>query len=127
MTEYLDLEDLLAAAEAAVGGGPAEVRDVGLLQSAVARPQATAFGDEAYPDLDSKAAALLHSIVGGHPLVDGNKRLGWVATRLFYRMNGADLRVEPDAAFELVVAVASGNLRDIPEIAARLAAWRIDD
>jgi predicted GTPase len=49
-----------------------------------------AFGEEAYPDLDSKAAALLHAIAGVHPLVDGDKRLGWVATRLFYRMNSAD-------------------------------------
>jgi len=123
VTEYLDLDDLLAAADAIVGD-PADIRDIGLLQSAVARPQATAFGEEAYPDLDSKAAALLHAIVGGHPLVDGNKRLGWVATRLFYRMNDADLHVPPDEAYEFVVAVARGELRDVPVMAARLAAWR---
>ena len=123
MTEYLDLEDLLAAAEAAVGA-PADVRDIGLLQAAVARPQATAYGEEAYLDLDSKAAALLHAIVAGHPLVDGNKRLGWVAVRLFYRMNDADLAAEQDAAYDLVVAVAAGERRDVPDIAARLAAWR---
>jgi death on curing protein len=123
VTEYLDLDDLLAAAQAAVGG-PADVRDIGLLQSAVARPQATAFGEEAYPDLDSKAAALLHAIVGGHPLVDGNRRLGWVATRLSYRMNGADLRADPDDAYDLVIAVARGELRDVPEIAGRLARSR---
>ncbi len=123
MTEYLDLEDLLAAADAAVGGR-AEVRDIGLLQAVVARPQAAAFGEEAYPDLDSKAAALLHGIVAGHPLVDGNKRLGWVVTRLFYRMNDADLRADRNAAYELIVAVAAGELRDVPDIARRLAAWR---
>jgi len=123
VTEYLDLEDLLAAADAAVGG-PTEIRDIGLLQAAVARPQATAFGEEAYVDLDSKAAALLHAIVAGHPLVDGNKRLGWVAVRLFYRMNDADLRAEQAAAFDVIVAVAAGELRDVPDIAARLAAWR---
>ena len=123
MTEYLDLDDLLAAAGSVVGG-PAEIRDIGLLESAAARPQATAFGDEAYPDLDAKAAALLHAIVSGHPLVDGNKRLGWVACRLFYRMNGADLRAEPEDAYDLVVAVASGELRDVPAIAQRLATWR---
>ena len=123
MTEYLDLEDLLAAAEAAVGG-PADVRDIGLLQAAVARPQATAYGEEAYADLDSKAAALLHASVAGQPLVDGNKRLGWVAVRLFYRMNDTDLAAERDAAYDLVVAVAAGELRDVPYIAARLAAWR---
>src|SRR5205814_8465775 len=82
VTEYLDLDDLLAAAEAALGGRP-EVRDVGLLQAAAARPQATAFGEEAYSTLDAKAAALLQSIVAGHPLVDGNKRPGWVAVRPF--------------------------------------------
>lgn len=123
MTEYLDLDDLLAAAEAAVGG-PADVRDIGLLQSAVARPGATAFGEEAYPDLDAKAAALLHAIVGGHPLVDGNKRLGWVAVRLFYRLNGADLRADPDEAYEFIVAIANGELRDVPAMAERLAEWR---
>lgn len=123
MTEYLDLDDLLAAADAAVGSR-ADVRDVGLLQAAVARPQATAFGEEAYPTLDEKAAALLQSIVAGHPLVDGNKRLGWVAVRLFYRLNDADVRPTPDEAFDLVVSVASGDRRDVAEIAGTLARWR---
>jgi len=123
VTEYLDLDDLLAAADAAVGGS-AEVRDIGLMQSAVGRPQATAFGAEAYPGLDQKAAALLQSIVAGHPLVDGNKRLGWVAVRLFYRMNGLDVRPPPDHAYDLIVAVASGELRRIPAIAETLAHWR---
>lgn len=123
MTEYLELVDLLAAAEIAIGGQP-ELRDVGLLQSAVERPRSTAFGEEAYPDLDAKAAALLHSIVAGHPLVDGNKRLGWVAVRLFYRLNDADIHPDPDAAYELIADVAGGNLRDVPQIAARLRPWR---
>jgi death-on-curing protein len=123
VTEHLDLEDLLAAAEAALGRQP-EVRDIGLLEAAVARTRATAFGAEAYPDLDSKAAALLHSLVTGHPLVDGNKRLGWVAVRLWYRLNDQDLVADPDAAFELVVAVAGGSVRDVEAIATRLAAWR---
>ena len=123
MTEYLELEDLLAAAETAVGGRP-EVRDIGLLQSAVDRPRSTAFGVEAYPDLDGKAAALLHSIVAGHPLVDGNKRLGWVAVRLFYRMNDTDVHPEPDEAYELVVKVAGRTIRDVPQIADRLRRWR---
>jgi death on curing protein len=123
VTEYLDLDDLLAAADAAVGSR-ADVRDVGLLQAAVARPQATAFGDEAYPTLDEKAAALLQLIVAGHPLVDGNKRLGWIAIRLFYRLNDADVRPTPDEAFDLVVSVASGDRRDVTEIAGTLARWR---
>ena len=123
MTEYLDLDDLLAAADAAVGSR-ADVRDVGLLLAAVARPQATAFGEEAYATLDEKAAALLQSIVAGHPLVDGNKRLGWIAIRLFYRLNDADVRPTPDEAFGLVVSVASGDPRNVTEIAGTLARWR---
>ena len=123
MTEYLELDDLLVAADAAMGGR-ADVRDVGLLQAAVARPQATAFGEEAYRTLDEKAAALLHSIVATHPLVDGNKRLGWIALRLFYALNDADVRPAPDDAFGLVVSVANGERRDVSRIAEILARWR---
>jgi death-on-curing protein len=124
VTEHLDLEDLLAAAEAALGAPPS-IRDIGILEAAVARTRASIFGADAYPDLDTKAAALLQSIVSGHPLVDGNKRLGWVATRLLYRMNSADLAAPADAAFTLVVEVADGSLRDVSLIARRLAAWRV--
>ena len=124
MTEHLDLEDLLAAAEAALGVPPS-LRDIGLLEAAVARTKASIFGEDAYPDLDRKAAALLQSIVSGHPLVDGNKRLGWVATRLFYRMNDADLEAPSEAAFSLIVEIADGSLREVTVIARRLAAWRV--
>jgi death on curing protein len=123
VTEYLELDDLLAAADAAVEG-QAEIRDVGLLQAAAARPQATAFGEEAYPGIDAKAAALLQSIVAGHPLVDGNKRLGWVAVRLFYLMNGLDIHASVDEAFDLIVAIAGGEIRDVPAIAEFFARWR---
>lgn len=123
MTEHLDLEDLLAAAEAALGAPPS-VRDIGLLEAAVARTKASIFGEDAYPDLDRKAAAMLQSIVSGHPLVDGNRRLGWVATRLCYRMNDADLAAPATAAFALIVEIADGSLRDVAVIAERLAAWR---
>ena len=122
MTEYLDLEDLLAAAEAALGMSHS-IGDLGILEAAAARPRATAFGDEIYPDLHTKAAALLHSLVTGTPLVDGNKRLGWVATRLFYRLNAADLRAPQDAAFDLVSQIADGTIRDVTEIAAALQRW----
>lgn len=122
MTEHLELDDLLAAAEAALGR-PADVRDIGVLEAAVARTRASVYGADAYPDLDAKAAALLHSIVTGHALVDGNKRLGWVAVRLFYRLNDRDLRAPIDDAFDLVVAVADGSLRDVAVIAAALRAW----
>jgi death-on-curing protein len=125
VTEHLDLDDLLAAAEAALGR-TGEVRDAGLLEAAVARSQATVFGEDAYPDLDSKAAALLHSIVTGHALIDGNKRLGWVAVRLFYRLNDRDLRAPVDASFDLVASIADGSLRDVGDIAARMRGWAVD-
>lgn len=125
MTEHLDLDDLLAAADAALGRA-AEVRDFGILEAAVARTRASIYGEDAYPDLDTKAAALLHSIVTGHALVDGNKRLGWVAVRLFYRLNDMDLRTPAGAAFGLVTAVAAGTVRDVGDIAGRLRDWVVD-
>ena len=118
--EYLDLEDLLFIAEH-LFGAPAPVRDVGLLGSAVARPQTSAFGEDAYPDLWAKAAALLQSIVKNHPLVDGNKRLGWVATAVFLELNGVSAVVASnDAVHNLVVMVAAGQL-EVAEIAALLS------
>jgi death-on-curing protein len=122
VTEHLDLEDLLVAAEVTLGGPP-QVRDIGTLEAAVARSRASVYGEDAYPDLHAKAAALLHSIVTGHALIDGNKRLGWVSVRLFYRLNGRDLRVPIDDAFDLVTSIADGSLRDVPDIAERLCAW----
>ena len=122
MTEHLDLEDLLVAAEVALGGPP-QMRDIGILGAAVARTRASVYGEDAYPDLHAKAAALLHSIVTGHALIDGNNRLGWVTVRLFYRLNGSDLRVPTDDAFDLVISIANGSLRDIPDIADRLRPW----
>ncbi|HEY5135034.1 MAG TPA: type II toxin-antitoxin system death-on-curing family toxin [Candidatus Nanopelagicales bacterium] len=112
MIAFLSLDDLLAAAEAAVGRTP-EVRDYGLLESALARPKATVFGADAYPGIHDKAAALLHSLVRNHALVDGNKRLGWVAVRLFYVLNGLDLRADHDDAFAFVMGVAAGEITEI--------------
>jgi death on curing protein len=114
--EYLDVEDLLALMEQ-LGAGP--VRDVGLLDSAAARPRASAFGQDAYETLDLKAAALLHSVARNHALVDGNKRLGWLACVVFADLNGYAPAVSDDDAFELTMAVARGEL-DVPEIAERL-------
>ena len=122
MTEHLDLDDLLVAAEVILGEPP-QVRDIGILEAAVARTRASVYGEDAYPDLDAKAAALLHSIVTGHALVDGNKRLGWVSVRLFYRLNGSNLRVHIDDAEALVIAIADGSLRDVQKIADRLRPW----
>jgi death on curing protein len=119
-TFYLDLEDLLVLA-GDLGVGP--VRDLGLLDSAVHRPMTCLFGDEAYPDLDTKAAALLESLVGNHPLVDGNKRLGWLATVVFYGLNGVTLDAPDDAAYDLVIGVATGRV-GYPAAASLLSTWR---
>jgi len=117
MTEYLDLEDLLQLTRD-LGAGP--VRDAGLLDSACARPQSSLFGEDAYPSLTLKAAALLHSICKNHALVDGSKRLAWHAATVFLDINGLDVKLEPGAAFDLVMGVAEGSL-DVPEIATSLA------
>lgn len=124
MTVYLDLDDLLAAAGAAIAPAEVLIRDVGLLESALARPQASAFGEDAYPELYTKAAALLESLSRNHALIDGNKRLAWVATRLFLILNGEDVRVPtPEAGDTFVRAVAQGQL-DLAEIARQLQEWR---
>lgn len=115
---YLDLEDLLHIAERVLPS--VEVRDVGLLEAASARPRTSAFGQDAYPGLHEKAAALLHSIVRNHALVDGNKRLGLAAIIAFYGMNGQHLTLTNDEAFEFVMAVAAGETDDVGKIAARL-------
>lgn len=122
--EYLDLDDLMAAAEVAVGRRP-DVRDWGLLESTLARPKASVFGEDAYPGLNGKAAALLHSIVTGHALIDGNKRLGLVAVLLFYGLNGYDLTATEDERVELILAIADGRLTDVEKIAEHLAPWVI--
>jgi death on curing protein len=117
---YLTLPELLHVARRVLGAEPA-VRDIGLLESALARPQATAFGADAYPDLHAKAAALLHSLARNHGLVDGNKRLALAGVIAFYGVNGLRLTLTNDEAYELVVAVADGTLDEVEEIADRLA------
>jgi death on curing protein len=120
VTRYLTTEQVLRIARRAVGG-PVEVRDLGLLDAAVHRPRASVLGRDAYPDLMTKAAALLHSLARNHPLVDGNKRLAWLATYVFLAKNGVELDPSDDDAYELVVAVAAGELDEVEEIARRLA------
>lgn len=119
MTEYLTLESLLQVAAAAVDG-EVLIRDIGLLESAVARPQSSVFGTDAYPSMAGKAAALLESLVRNHALVDGNKRLGWLATEVFLHLNGMAVEASDDAKFELVMSVADGSLTGADAIAARL-------
>lgn len=116
---YLDLDDLLHIAERALGHS-AQVRDYGLLESALARPRATAFGEDAYPDIHHKAAALLHSLATNHALIDGNKRLALAATLAFYGTNGLRLTLTNDEAYTLVMRVAAGQQSDITQIATLL-------
>ena len=114
--EYLDIEDVLELVRAL---GVAPVRDIGLLDSAVARPRSSAFGVDAYPTLELKAAALLHPIAGNHALVDGNKRLAWLATVVFLDLNRHAADLDDQAAFDLVMEAAQGAV-EVDEIAARL-------
>lgn len=117
--DYLDTDDLVDLA-AGLLGDPPPIRDLGLLGSAAARPQATAFGEDAYPDVWTKAAALLHSIVKNHALVDGNKRLGWLATAVFLEINSVTVtHISNDAVYELVSGVTAGR-GEVGEIAEQL-------
>ena len=117
---YLTLSELIHVAERAIGA-EVLVRDHGLLQSALARPQATVFGNDAYETLDEKAAALLHSLARNHALVDGNKRLALAATIAFLGVNGRRLTLSNNQAYELIVSIASGELDEVPGIAERIA------
>ncbi|MEV5824000.1 type II toxin-antitoxin system death-on-curing family toxin [Spirillospora sp. NPDC052242] len=107
-------------------GGQAAVRDAGLVESAVARPQTIAFGLEAYPSLAEKAAALLHSVICNHPFVDGNKRTAWAAMEIMLIVNGHGSGLNDDEAFDLVLQIASDcseiEVKDIAE-ALRVAPW----
>lgn len=119
MTVLLTVEDLLSLVDD-LGVGP--VRDVGLLDAASHRPGAVLYGHAAYPDLDHRAAALLDSLVGNHALVDGNKRLGWLAVVVLYGLNDVDLDAPDAPAYELVMSVARREL-SVEEIAGTLARW----
>jgi death on curing protein len=122
VTRHLTVEQALRIARAAVNG-PVDVRDVGLLESAIHRPRASVLGQDAYPELLTKAAALLHSLARNHPLVDGNKRLAWLATYVFLAKNDIVLDPGDDEAYDLVVAVAAGTIDEVGDIAAVLASF----
>ncbi|CUR57307.1 conserved hypothetical protein [metagenome] len=122
MTLYLDLDTAIAVAARAVDGEP-EVADVGLLESALARPRATVFGEDAYPSLRGKTAALMQSLASNHCLVDGNERLAWLATVVFCYVNGLLIEAPDDDAYDFVIAVADGTISGVGEIAARLEGW----
>jgi death on curing protein len=118
--EYLDLDDILGFVRA-LGVGP--VRDVGLLDSAAARHRSSPFGEDAYPTIGLKAAALLHSLLNNDALVDGNKRLAWLATVVFLDINGLEPTLTDGEAFDLVWEVGASSL-EVDGIAAVLRIGR---
>jgi death on curing protein len=115
VTRFVRVADVLALAEAVLGSTPG-VRDLGLIDSAVARPQATFAGVEAYPSLHLKAAALLESLAGNHALVDRNKRVAFASMLFFYDLNGKRVTLRHDEAFDMVIGVVTHEL-DIEKVA----------
>lgn len=117
MIDYLTLDDVLALTARA----GFTIADYGLVESALARPLASVFGEDAYPTIHRKAAALLQSMATNHALADGNKRTAWAATRLFYGLSDYRITATEDERFELIIAVATRELDTVTMIAARLA------
>jgi len=110
--EYLTVNEalLLHARLIQSTGGSGGVRDTGLLESALARPQATFDGVDLYPDLWTKAASLMHSLIQNHPFVDGNKRTALAATGIFLELNGFRLTASNEAALSFTRQVTAGRL-----------------
>ena len=123
MIDHLTIEDLVEVARRVVGG-EVLVRDAGLLASAVVRPQSLVFGQDAYPGVWEKAAALMESLGRNHALVDGNKRLAWTATWLFLGINGHPLGepLDEEAAEQFVIEVVTGKL-ELSQIALGLVGF----
>ena len=117
-TRFLTLDDLLHIARRTIG--EVVVRDIGLLESAVARPATSVFGEDAYPRLHDKAAARVHSLARNHALIDGNKRLALAGLFSFLGVNGERLTFDNDEAYDFIIALATGELDDVAEIARRL-------
>jgi len=115
--DYLELADILQLGREIIADF--RVRDLGLLESALARPKTTVFCDDAYPSFPQKVATLLHTIARNHALIDGNKRLAWSAARLFCLMNDQDIKMKPDKAYEMVIGVAAGEI-DLPKLTVML-------
>lgn len=125
--KYLTLQEALDLARLACGGQEVAVRDMGLLGSALHRPQQQMYGVQAYPGLFEKAAALLQSLTSNHALIDGNKRTAWMCTVVFLDINGADMAdVDQEQAYDLVIDIASGKLDEVKPIAEELRRLRED-
>lgn len=123
MAEYLTMQDLVRIACRVTDGREAPVRDWGLLESAAARPQTSVFGADAYPTPHEKVAALVHSLARNHALLDGNKRLAFMAAYTMYAVNGHDLDPpSPEEGDVFFRAVAQGDL-EADDIAKAFVLW----
>jgi death-on-curing protein len=109
---YLSLEEILSLYSLLIAqsGGPSGLRDRGALESAVAQPEASFGGEELYPNVESKAAALGHSLIQNHPFIDGNKRIGHAAMEVFLVLNGFEMDASVNEQEEIIIGVASGRI-----------------
>ena len=109
---YLNLAEVHESHRRVVAqsGGSAGVRDAGAVESAVAQPTMTFGGQELYPELIEKAAALGYSLVNNHPFIDGNKRIGHAAMEVFLRLNGLRIQADVDEQEEFVLRLAAGKV-----------------
>jgi death-on-curing protein len=117
---YLSLAELLHVGDRTLGG-QVRLRDLGLLEAAVARPQATAFGADVHPTMPTKAAALLHSRAQKHALVDVNKRLALAGSSAFWASTAFAAPTGDDQAYQPIMSVASGEHENPCELAAELS------
>jgi death-on-curing protein len=106
LAEVVDLHRRLLEAT----GGPPGIRDLGALESALAQPRMTLAGSDVYPALVDRAAALCFSLVGNHPFVDGNKRVGHAAMETFLVLNGAEIDASLDEQERVMLDLAAGRV-----------------
>jgi death on curing protein len=117
---YLTASEVMLVNEQEVG--PELLADFGLLEAAVLRPQQSVFGSDAYPDMHTKAAAMMHSLIRNHAFIDGNKRTGVLATILFYNLNGYTIETAQEDLIALALDIAEGQI-DVEGIAGILKSW----
>lgn len=118
--KYLSLEEVIELHDALISasGGSEGIRDIGLLESAIAQPSMGAFGQDLYPTIVEKAAALLFSLAKNHAFTDGNKRIAHHAADVFLKQNGFKIVGDVDEQETVVLAVASSEMAR-----EELAAW----
>jgi len=103
VTQYLELG--VFALELIANGF--NVKDYGLLGAALARPRTTVFGEDAYKTLELKGAGLVHSLIKSHPMLDGNKRVAWIALNAFLFINGRLIKCRESDAYDLILGIAN--------------------